>query len=114
MFRVLPGHYLHHEEEQQHERGGGDQPRGDDVLGLEALRVGLVLGALANAEHSPENRAEGILQVRALISKNVYESEIVCRSRGASALTRNTTGMSRASPGASVCSLKQKQACFSM
>ena len=47
-------------------------------------------------------------------SKNVYESEMVVRSRGASALTRNTTGISRDSPGCSVWSVKQKHSVFRM
>src|SRR5207237_631882 len=47
-------------------------------------------------------------------SKNVYESEMVARSAGASPFTRKTTGISRVSPGRRVCSVKQKHSRFSI
>ena len=37
-----------------------DDARGDHVLGLEALRIRLVVGAPAHAEEAPEDRLEGV------------------------------------------------------
>src|SRR5262249_10380552 len=109
---------LHQPEEQQHDCDRAHQARGDHVLRLEAARVLLVVGALAHAEEAPEHRLEGIERpahdAPPGASKNVYETDSVVRFDGASPFTRNTTGITRSSPGASVWLVKQKHSVFSM
>src|SRR5438105_7694721 len=114
MLLFLSGNELHDAEQQQDECERGDEARRDHVLGLQALRVRLVVRALPHAEEAPEDRLERVHHDRAGISKNVYEIEIVSRSAGASLLTRKTTGISLTSPAPSLWSVKQKHSRFSI
>src|SRR6185295_8588111 len=101
------------EAQRQDEQNHEDHRRDGEVhrLDLDALVVGLA----PDPDHSPQHGLDGLhhdFPPRPATSKKVYDSAMVFTSRGSFGSTRNTTGMRRVSPGASVCWLKQKHSTF--
>src|SRR5258706_7571457 len=121
---------MHQRDQTQYQNDRADDARDYDLCGLERNGALLVSGAPPNAKKRPaygldhlERRCAcrftllrhfhqlAFLAVPS-ISKNEYDSVIVWMSSGSPRSMTKTTGIWRASPGCSVCCVKQKHSSF--